>query len=205
MGHILVRLSGALAGVLGLWMLIWLPLAQSESATGVPVEQALGDPNAPVTIIEYSSLTCPHCAQFHQEIMPELRERYVETGKVRWVYRDFPLDELALNAAMLAHCAPPERYFGLLDVLFETQDSWRGQGVPGLMSLGRLAGMTEPQMQQCLQDEELGNRILQTRLDGQEQHGVSSTPSFVIGGETHAGSRSVEDFSRLIDSVLEES
>ncbi len=200
----MVRLSGALAAVLGLWMLLWLPLAQSQSPGSAPVEQALGDPNAPVTIIEYSSLTCPHCAQFHNEIMPELKERYVVPGKVRWVYRDFPLDQRALEAAMLAHCVGPERYFGLLDVLFQTQPTWsRTEGLSELMGLGRLAGMSEQQMQQCLADEELGNRILQTRLDAQEQHDVGSTPTFIIGDETHPGALSVEEFSRLIEPLLE--
>lgn len=204
MRHILVRLLGTLAAVLGLWMLIWLPVAQSESTAAEPVEQALGDPNAPVTIIEYSSLTCPHCAQFHNEIMPELKERYIAPGKVRWVYRDFPLDQRALAASMLTHCAGPDRYFGLLDVLFQTQSSWaRAEGLSELMGLGRLAGMSEQQMQQCLENEELGNRILQTRLDAQEAHDVSSTPSFVIDGTTYAGSRSVEEFSRLIEPLLE--
>jgi protein-disulfide isomerase len=186
-------------------VLIWLPLAQSESPAAEPGERALGDPNAPVTVIEYSSLTCPHCAQFHNEIMPELKARYIEPGKVRWVFRDFPLDQMALSASMLAHCAPPERYFGLLDVLFETQDSWRAQGLTGLTNLGRLAGMTEQQIQQCLENEELGNRILQTRLDAQEQHDVSSTPTFIIDGQSYPGSRSVEEFSRLIEPLLEES
>ena len=204
MRSILLRLSGTLTAVLGLWMLIWLPVAQGESSTATPGEHALGDPNAPVTIVEYASLTCPHCAQFHTDVLPELKEKYIVPGKVRLVYRDFPLDQRALEAAMLAECVGPDRYFGFLDVLFQTQSNWaQAEGLAELKGLGRLAGMSEEQMQQCLENQQLGDRILQTRLDAQDKYGVSSTPSFVIDGELHAGSRSVEDFSSLIDPLLE--
>jgi hypothetical protein len=121
----MVRLTGGLLGVLGLWVAIWLPLVTVGAFAAEPSEQTLGDPDAPVTIIEYASLTCPHCAQFHNEVLPDLKERYIETGKVQLIYRDFPLDERALMAAALAHCAGPDRYFGFLDVLFETQSGSR--------------------------------------------------------------------------------
>ena len=89
----MLRLVGGLMAVLGLWTLVWLPLVPSESAAAEPQEQVLGDPDAPVTIIEYASLTCPHCAQFHKEVLPQLKERYIAPGKVRLIYRDFPLDQ----------------------------------------------------------------------------------------------------------------
>ena len=103
--------------------------------------QILGNPDAPVTIIEYASLTCPHCAQFHTEVLPELKERYIDPGKVRLIYRDFPLDQMALAAAALAHCAGPERYFSMLDVLFETQSNWAQADDPitAIKRLGKLA------------------------------------------------------------------
>src|SRR5262249_21371307 len=118
---VVLRLSGSLVVVLGLWTLVWLPLVLGQSSAAAPQEEALGDPNAPVTIIEYASLTCPHCAHFHKDVLPLLKERYIAPGKVRLVFRDFPLDQRALSAAILAHCAGPERYFGFLDVLFQTQ------------------------------------------------------------------------------------
>jgi protein-disulfide isomerase len=203
---VVLRLTGSLLGVLGLWTLVWLPLVLGESSAAEPQEQALGDPDAPVTIIEYASLTCPHCADFHTEILPELKEKYIAPGKVRLVYRDFPLDQQALNAAVLAHCAGPDRYFGFLDVLFETQQSWAraDDHVAALKRLGKLGGLSEAQIEQCLADEELANAILQTRLDAQNQYDIGSTPSFIIDGETHAGSRSVEEFSKLIDPLLDE-
>jgi protein-disulfide isomerase len=193
-----------LVGVLGFWTVIWLPLLTSAAE---PSEQALGDPNAPVTMIEYASLTCPHCAHFHNEVLPDLKERYIETGKVRLVYRDFPLDERALMAATLAHCAGPERYFGFLDVLFQTQNGWARADDPvaALKKLGKLGGMSDEQMDQCLADQQLADGILQTRLDGQNQHDVRSTPTLVINDEVYAGSRSIEELSAVIDPLLSDS
>jgi protein-disulfide isomerase len=193
-----------LVGVLGFWTVIWLPLVTSAAE---PSEQALGDTNAPVTMIEYASLTCPHCAHFHNEVLPDLKERYIETGKVRLVYRDFPLDERALMAATLAHCAGPERYFGFLDVLFQTQNGWARADDPvaALKKLGKLGGMSDEQMDQCLADQQLADGILQTRLDGQNQHDVRSTPTLVINDEVYAGSRSIEELSAVIDPLLSDS
>jgi protein-disulfide isomerase len=202
---VMVRLTGGLLGVLGLWVAIWLPLVTVGAFAAEPSEQTLGDPDAPVTIIEYASLTCPHCAQFHNEVLPDLKERYIETGKVQLIYRDFPLDERALMAAALAHCAGPDRYFGFLDVLFETQSGWAraDDGVGALKKLGKLGGMSDEQMDQCLADEQLANGILQTRLDGQNEHQVSSTPTLVINGEVYPGSRSIDALSEVIEPLLD--
>jgi protein-disulfide isomerase len=205
--RVLIRLSGGLILVLGLWTVIWLPVVMGESAAPAePAELALGDPNAPVTIIEYASLTCPHCAEFHNEVLPGLKERYIVPGKVRLVFRDFPLDERALAGSALAHCAGPDRYFGFLDVLFETQASWARADdfIGALTQLGKLGGLGEDQVRACLSDQALADRILQSRLDGQAQHDVQSTPSFVIDGTTYAGSRSVEEFGELIEPLLDE-
>lgn len=203
----MVRLVGSLIGVFAFWVAIWLPLALVETSAAEPGEQILGNPDAPVTLIEYASLTCPHCAQFHTEILPDLKERYIATGKVRLIYRDFPLDERALMAAALAHCAGPDRYFGFIDVLFETQSSWAQAGdyLAALKRLGKLGGMNDAQIDQCLADEELIDGILQTRLDGQNDHQVSSTPTLVINGEVYPGARSIEALSEVIEPLLGES
>ncbi|HSA79997.1 MAG TPA: DsbA family protein [Geminicoccaceae bacterium] len=205
MKQIALRLSGSLVAVLGLWTLVWLPLVLGESSAAEIEDRVLGDPNAPVTIIEYASLTCPHCAQFHEEVLPQLKERYIAPGKVRMIYRDFPLDQRALTAAALAHCAGPERYFGFLDVLFQTQESWAraNDHLAALKRLGKLGGLSEAEMDACFADEELTNRILQTRLDGQNQHEISSTPTFVIDGKTYSGGRDIEEFGALIDPLLD--
>jgi protein-disulfide isomerase len=202
---VLLRLSGSLVAVVGLWMLVWLPLVLTESSAAEPQEQILGDPQAPVTIIEYASLTCPHCAQFHTEVLPELKERYIAPGKVRMIYRDFPLDQRALTAAALAHCAGPDRYFSFLDVLFQTQASWAqaDDHVAALKRLGKLGGLSEEEMDACLADQELTDGILRTRLEGQNQHQIGSTPTFIIDGQAYAGSRDIEDFAALIDPLVD--
>jgi protein-disulfide isomerase len=201
---VLVRLAGSLLAVLGFWVVIWLPLVVGGTSAAETAERALGDPNAPVTVIEYASLTCPHCAHFHNDVLPDLKERYIETGKVRLVFRDFPLDERALMAAALAHCAGPDRYFGFLDVLFQTQAGWaRADDYLGaLKKLGKLGGMTDAQMDQCLADQELTDGILQTRIDGQNEHQVSSTPTLVINGEVYPGAREIDELSALIDPLI---
>jgi protein-disulfide isomerase len=205
--NLLLRPSGGIVLVIGLWTLVCLPLVLSEGAAAEPQEQILGDPDAPVTIIEYASLTCPHCAQFHTEVLPELKERYIDPGKIRLIYRDFPLDQMALTAAALAHCAGPERYFSMLDVLFETQSNWARADNPvtALKRLGKLGGLTEEEMQACLSDQELTDGILQTRLEGQNQYDIGSTPTFVIDGKTYSGSLDVEGFSELLDPLLDQS
>lgn len=201
----MLRLCGALAAVLGLWTLVWLPLVLGESSAAEPQEQALGAPGAPVTIIEYSSLTCPHCAHFHTDILPALKERYIVPGKVRMIYRDFPLDQNALAAAALAHCAGTERYFSFLDVLFQTQSTWARAADPiaALKQLGKLGGLDDAQMDACLADQELSDGILRIRLEGQNAHEISSTPSFIIDGKTYPGARDIDEFSALIDPLLD--
>jgi len=204
---VVLRLAGSLVAVLGLWTLVWLPLVLGQSSAAEPQDEALGDPNAPVTIIEYASLTCPHCAHFQKEVLPKLKERYIATGKVRLIYRDFPLDQRALAAAILAHCAGPERYFGFVDVLFQTQESWARANdyLAALKGIGKLGGLTEKQMDACYADQDLTNRILQSRLDAQSQHDVNSTPTFIIDGKAYAGARSIDEFASLIDPLLKKS
>lgn len=204
MRNLVLRLSGSLVAALALWVVVWLPLVLSESSAAEPQEHALGDPQAPVTIIEYASLTCPHCAQFHTEVLPELKERYIEPGKVRLIYRDFPLDERALDAAALAHCAGPDRYFGFLDVLFQTQASWAGADdhIAALKRLGKLGGLSEAEMDACLSDDELTDGILRSRLEGQNEHQVSSTPTLVIDGQTYSGARDIDELSAVINPLV---
>jgi protein-disulfide isomerase len=203
----MLRLCGGLVAVLGVWALVWSSFVPSEGVAAEPQEQILGNPNAPVTIIEYASLTCPHCAQFHKDVLPKLKERYIAPGKVRLIYRDFPLDRTALAAAALAHCAGPERYFSMLDVLFETQANWARADDPiaALKQLGRLGGLTDQEMAACLADEKLTNSILQGRLAGENEYKIGSTPTFIIDGKAYPGSHDIEEFTKLIDPLLDQS
>ena len=210
--HVAFRLASWLVAVVAFWMLLWSPVVLGQTAGQPPAavepgEQVLGDPAAPVTIIEYASLTCPHCAEFHEQTLPGLRERYIDEGKVRLVYRDFPLDQRALDAAAVAHCAEPGDYFKFLGALFKNQASWANaqDHVAALVTLAKLGGLPEERVRACLADRALLDAILQERLAGQNEHDVRSTPSFVIGGETYAGNRSVDDFAEIIEPLLPES
>ncbi len=192
-----------LGGTASLGFLATLPLV-TVSAKPAVTERVLGDPDAPVTIIEYSSLTCPHCAAFHTDTLPAIKERYVETGQAKMVYRDFPLDQNALNAAVIAHCAGAERYFTFLEALFASQARWARSSDPreSLLQLAGLGGLAREAAEACLADEAMLDAVLQTRLDGQEEFAISSTPTFIINGEIVSGNRSVDEFVTVIEAAL---
>ncbi|GBD44666.1 hypothetical protein HRbin40_02156 [bacterium HR40] len=167
-------------------------------------EGVVGDPAAPVAIIEYFSLTCPHCAAFHRETLPALRARYLDTGKVKLILRDFPLDRYALFAALLAHCAGPERYPAFVDVFLETQEQWARATDPlaALKQIAQLGGLPPERAEACLADQAMIDAVLKMRLEGEKVHGVRSTPSFVIGGKLYAGNNTPERFGELIEPLL---
>jgi len=166
-------------------------------------ERAIGDPAAPVTMIEYASLTCPHCANFHNDTYKSFKARYIDTGKVRLVYRDFPLDGIALRAAAMARCTIEQRYFGLLQVLYKSQHNWARARDPlaELAKIGRLAGIDQDTFDACVESEELLDGILRLRQQGSAV-GVRSTPTFVIDDMVYAGSRSIEEFAAIIEPML---
>ncbi len=170
-------------------------------ATG---DMALGSPDAPVTVIEYASMTCPHCAHFHEVSFPELKSRYIETGKVRFIYREFPLDGAALRASMLARCAGEKRFFAFIEVLFREQDRWGRSRDPigALAKLGRVGGIGKKDFEACMNDKALGDSILSTRLVGSQKFDVQSTPTFIINGKRHAGDLSIDQLARIIDPLV---
>lgn len=163
-------------------------------------ERVLGDPDAPVTIYEYSSLTCPHCANFHTDTLPELKERFIDTGKAKLVYRDFPLDKLSLAGHLIARCAPEPLYFRLMDVLFSEQRKWAraDQPLEALMQYARLAGMSDDTINACFQNEALLKNIQDVQQQAQSVYGIDSTPSFVIDGQVLAGNQPVDVFADAI-------
>lgn len=166
-------------------------------------ERALGDPDAPVTIIEYASMSCSHCAAFHKNMLPWLKETYIETGKVRFVFRDFPLNGPAVWGAMTARCAKPDRYFAFLDMLFAKQRDWAFGEDPkaALAKLARVGGIGKTAFDKCMADQELQDRIVQSRSDAVERYNVRSTPSFIIDGKTVTGGMSEEKFTKLIEEA----
>lgn len=192
----------ALAGLLA--ALVPLAAAPLAAQTAPVTEGSLGDPAAPVTIIEYSSLTCPHCAAFQKETLPGLKTRYIDTGKVHFVMRDFPLDQIALRAAVIAHCAGPERYPAFVDVFFQQQASWirAADPVQALKQLARLGGLGTEQADACLADKAMEDAVLKSRLEAQQKFEVKSTPTFIVNGKSYSGEKSVEDFAAIIDPLL---
>ncbi len=167
-------------------------------------ERVLGDPNAPVEIIEFSSLTCPHCAAFHTDTLPAIKEQYIDTGKAKLVSRDFPLNQPAVQAAVVAHCAGEERYFRFLDALFKNQRSWAQSGnvEEALVQFAKLGGLDESETRACLADESMTNAVLESRLEGSQQYDIQSTPTFVINGEVVSGNMDPDAFGELIEKHL---
>ena len=165
----------------------------------LPGDHVLGNPKAPVTIIEYASLTCSHCAHFHTQILPELKKKWIDSGKVKLIYRDFPLDQVAVKAAQIAECAGNDKYFGVLDIIFRGQPTW-ATGTDPLADLAkplRIAGLGENEIKACLANDAMMNAVLNDYRSG-EVLGVNSTPTLFIGGQLYRGSRSVEDIDGAI-------
>jgi protein-disulfide isomerase len=169
-----------------------------------PQDRFLGDENAPLTIIEYASLTCPHCAAFHNETLPQLKDSWIKEGRARLVYRDYPLDRVALTGSLVAHCfEKDEAYFAFLGLLFKDQRKWAlsENPVEELAKMAKLGGIDQDRFNACLQDEERLDAILGGIKHAQDTYGVKSTPSFVIDETLYPGNRSFEDFDRLLEGL----
>jgi protein-disulfide isomerase len=166
-------------------------------------EMVLGEPDAPVTIIEYASMTCGHCANFHVQTLPDLKEKYIDTGKAKLVFREFPFDPRAEAGFMLARCAD-DNYFAMVDVLFKQQQSWAGveNARDALLQISKLAGFSQESFEACLTDQQLLEDIRQVRERGAQEFGVDSTPTFFINGQKYSGARSIDEMSAIIDSML---
>ncbi len=191
----LALLGGGMAGA---------AMAQaSDALTVTEQDHVLGDPNAKVTVFEYASMTCPHCAGFHTTVLPELKKQYVDTGKVKFVFRDFPLDQTALRASLLAECVPADRYFAMIDMLFQTQAQWSQARDPveALSRAGRLVGIDDVKFRACQDDKDALAAIIAERQAG-EALGVSSTPTLVINGKLYPGVRPVADYQKIFDDLL---
>ena len=163
----------------------------------------LGSPDAPVTIIEYASMTCPHCAQFQAKTFPKLKERYIDTGKVRYIFREFPLDPLAAGAFMLARCADKDKYLSIIDLFFGTQRDWV---VPNplqpLFNIAKQAGYNEETFNACLKNQQILDGIQNVRDHAAKVLNVESTPTFFINGKRVIGDVSIEDMEKEIKPFL---
>ncbi|MCD2180803.1 DsbA family protein [Rhizobium sp. GN54] len=167
-------------------------------------EMAIGDANAPVTIVEYMSMTCPHCAKFHNETFDAIKAKYVDSGKVRFILREFPFDPRAAAAFMLARCAPPEQYFPMISMLFKQQEQWAAaeNGRDALLQMSKLAGFTQQSFEACLTNQKLLDDVNAVRERGAKEFGVAATPTFLVNGQRYSGDMSVDVMSALIDSKL---
>lgn len=166
-------------------------------------EHIVGDPDAPVTIIEYASMTCPHCRTFHKEVYPILKEKYIDTGIAKLYFREFPFDPAAAAAFMLAQCAGEDKYFSMIDVLFEKQSVWsRGKVVDELFKISKLAGFTQESFNACLKNQELLDNVLAIQKKAAEDYGVDATPTFFINGTKYRGSMSAEEMGKVIESLV---
>lgn len=167
-------------------------------------EMSLGSPTAPVTMVEYASLTCPHCREFDVDRLPELKKKYIDTGLLRFIFRDYPLDGYALRAAMIARCSGPDHYFDYINAYFEQQSSWvQGDPLEGLKRVARFSGMTSDEIDKCLSDKDLSQAIVAGMQDAQKDLGVNSTPTFLFEGSTFSGTRPLEQYESLIDTALQ--
>jgi len=176
-------------------------LARAQAADPRLGERSTGKPDAPVTVIEYFSLTCSHCAAFHSQTWPQVKAKLVDTGKVRMVWRDFPLDQLALAGAVVARSLPAERYEAFVGALLASQDRWAfardADPIAEIAKIAAMAGMSRAQVDAALADQALQRGILEVRLKGQQEHNVSSTPTFVFNNRPHAGAVTYERFAEL--------
>lgn len=170
----------------------------------LPGERAIGREDAAVTVIEFHSLTCGNCARFHTEIFPRIKAAFVDTGLVRFLLRDYPLDRVALDAAAVVHCAGPARFEAMLATLYQNKESWAHSpdARAWLRRTGALAGITGARIEACWSDRGFTDLILQSRLEATREFNVQATPSFVIGGRLHPGVVSFERFSDLVRPLL---
>ncbi|AHM03278.1 Periplasmic thiol:disulfide interchange protein DsbA [Roseibacterium elongatum DSM 19469] len=216
-------IAGAGAGALGLggYSLLQgpktpaplLPMGMAHAQTAADgaapevLDMALGAEDAPVTLYEYASFTCPHCATFHSNVKPRLIEDYIEPGLVRFIYREVYFDRPGLWAGMVARCGGEMRYFGIVDLIYERQRDWV-QGSPAdmvesLRAIGRTAGLTNDELDACLTDADMARAMLASYEANMEVHPIEGTPAVVINDEV-LGNMSYEDLSGLLDAALEE-
>jgi protein-disulfide isomerase len=175
----------------------------AETPSVTPQDHVLGKADAPVTIIEYASLTCPHCAAFDRDTLPKIKENWIDTGKAKLVFRIFPLNKIDVRAAVVANCVPPDRYFSFIDELFRSQDTWARAGDPvkAVANTGRLAGAGGDKIKSCLADKTMEDDVINVGYKAQQAYGVESTPTFFINGTKLVGEASYADFEKALTAA----
>ncbi len=206
------------AAVAGFALLASSPVAWAQRAKGpaeIPVDELMkrddlpdlitGPESAKVTIVEYASMTCGHCMAFHTNVYPELKKKYVDTGKVRFVFREFPLDPRAFAASMLARCAGTDKAPALITALFERQEQWafvRENPTPKLFEIAKQAGFTQESFDKCLTDQKLLDQLTAARARADDVFGINATPTFFINGKRLQAAPTLEEFEKVLDPLL---
>jgi protein-disulfide isomerase len=195
---------GLVASLPGAALAQTAPTNEQLMAPGALPDIWIGAADAPVTVIEYASMTCPHCAAFHQATYPALKSQYIDTGKVRFTLREFPFDPLATAGFMLARCAGPDKRTAMIDLLFAQQKNWAYSDKPlqGLSSLVKQTGMSQDTFETCLKDQKLYDDVNAVRDAGAKKFGVDATPTFFINGKKAAGEMSIDEMSKLFAPFL---
>jgi protein-disulfide isomerase len=166
-------------------------------------DEVQGAANAPVTLIEYASMTCPHCANFHETTYPEMKKKYIDTGKIRFIFREFPLDTLAMAGSMLARCAGKEKFFPLIETLFAQQKEWVTQKpMQPLLAIARQAGFTQQSFEECLANQQVQNGIEEGRQRAVQRLNVQSTPTFFINGKLFRGTLTMQELDKEMAPYL---
>lgn len=198
--------------VLALVFFLFAPQSDSGSPSpGLPMtlredDMTIGKADAPITMIEYASMTCGHCSRFHQTVLPLIKQNYIDPGLVRLVFREYPLDNVAMAGSVVARCLPKEQYFSFIGLLFENQSTWAFGDNPraGLIEISRRAGLSREQVETCLQNRVEIDRINAIAAEAQSLYKVSATPTFVINGQIVSGERSYSEFDELLKTMLPE-
>jgi len=179
----------------------------AEVDKSLVLEMAMGAEEAPLTVIEYASFTCPHCRNFHQNTFKKFKENYIDTDKVRFIYREVYFDRFGLWAGMVARCGGGDKYFGISSMIYDQQSTWTKGENPGaiadnLVTIGKTAGLTGDEIDACLQDSAMAQAMIAVYQENAERDGVKSTPSFLIDGELVSGDQSYDAFSAILDAKL---
>ena len=187
-----------------MWASVDLSAQTLPPAEEILSERILGNSDAKVTMIEYASMTCPHCANFHTKTFPAIKKEYIVTGKIKFIYRDFPLDQFALAAAMMARCSAKERYFGVIDVIFRTQREWGRNPNPrkALEQIGKIVGVSESTYEACVTDKVVHDGIMKMRNDAVEKYKVRTTPTFVVNEKKINGGLPLEELRKVLDAAV---
>jgi len=168
----------------------------------------IGDIDAPITIIEYASMSCSHCASFHNNTLPDLKKEYIDTGKVKFVFRDFPYNFPALLGSMVMRCTPNEVRYEYMNALYKLQKQWvlkeNIKTTQELYKIMQSGGMKKEDFEACINNTDLENKIIQEIIDAQEEFGIKNTPSFLVNGNLVAGNKSIKEFRQIIDKILSE-